>query len=72
VRGPGFAILDSSLSKQFPIRERVKFRLSGEFFNVLNHTNWSAVSTTLGSGTYGQITAARDPRKVQVGARVEF
>jgi hypothetical protein len=72
VRGPGFAILDSSLSKQFPIRERVKFRLSGEFYNVLNHTNWSNVVTTVGNGSYGQITAARDPRKVQIGARVEF
>jgi hypothetical protein len=72
IRGPGFGIWDSSLSKQFPIHERLKFRLSGEFFNMLNHTNWSSVGVTLGSGTYGQITAARDPRKVQLVARVEF
>ena len=72
VRGPGMIIWDSSLSKQFPIHERLKVRLRGEFFNVLNHTNWSTVSTTLGSGTYGEITAARDPRKVQVSARLDF
>jgi hypothetical protein len=72
IRGPGFAIWDSSLSKQFPIRERVKFRLSGEFFNILNHTNLSGLSATFGSGTYGRITSARDPRKVQLGARLEF
>jgi hypothetical protein len=72
IRGPGFAIWDSSLSKQFPIRERVKFRLSGEFFNVLNHTNLSGLSATFGSGAYGRITSARDPRKVQLGARLEF
>jgi hypothetical protein len=72
IRGPGFAIWDTSLSKQFPIHERLKFRLSGEFYNILNHTNWSSLSATLGSGTYGQITAARDPRKVQLVARLEF
>ena len=72
IRGPGFAIWDSSLSKQFPIHERLKFRLSGEFFNILNHTNWSTAVTTLGNGSYGRITAARDPRKVQLGARLEF
>jgi hypothetical protein len=72
IRGPGFAIWDTSLSKQFPIHERLKFRLSGEFFNILNHKNWSGLSATLGSGTYGQIAAARDPRKVQLVARLEF
>jgi len=72
IRGPGFAIWDSSLSKQFPIKERVKFRLSGEFFNILNHTNWSSVVAALGNGSYGRITSARDPRKVQLGARLEF
>ncbi len=72
IRGPGFAIWDSSISKQFPIRERLKLRLGGEFFNLLNHTNFSSISTTLGSGTYGRVTAARDPRKVQLGARLDF
>src|SRR6185369_15980161 len=61
IRGPGFAIWDSSLSKQFAVTERLRFRLGGEFFNFLNHTNFSAVTTTLGSGTFGRITSARDP-----------
>jgi hypothetical protein len=72
IRGPGLALWDTSISKQFPIHEKFKFRLRGEFFNVVNHTNWSAVTTTLGSGTYGQITAARDPRKVQLSAKLDF
>ena len=70
--GPGFAIWDSSLAKQFPIHERLKFKLSGEFFNGVNHTNWSGISAMLGSGTYGRVTAARDPRKIQLGARLDF
>ncbi len=72
IRGPGFGIWDASLSKQFPIYERLKFRLGGEFFNALNHTNFSGITTTLGSGTYGRVTSARDPRKVQLNARLEF
>jgi len=39
--GPGFADLDFSLSKSFPLRpesQRIEFR--GEFFNLLNHPNF--------------------------------
>lgn len=72
IRGPGFWDWDTSVSKLFPIREHVHARLSGEFFNILNHTNWSGVGTSLGSGTYGQITSARDPRRVQLAARIDF
>ena len=72
IRGPGFAIWDSALSKQFPVTERAKFTLRGEFFNALNHTNWSGVDTSLGSGTYGQVTSARDPRRIQLALRFDF
>jgi hypothetical protein len=50
----------------------LKFRLRGEFFNVLNHTNFSGVSSTFGSGSFGQITSARDPRKIQLSAKLDF
>jgi hypothetical protein len=72
LRGPGFFIWDSAISKQFPIREQTKLSLTAEFFNFLNHTNWSGVSTALGSGTYGQVTSARDPRKIQLSMRLQF
>ena len=72
LRGPGFFIWDSSVAKQFPIREPVKLSFTAEFFNFLNHTNWSGVSTGLGSGTYGRVTSARDPRKIQLSLRAEF
>jgi hypothetical protein len=72
IRGPGFWDWDAALSKLFPIHETLHARLSGEFFNTLNHTNWSGVSTSFGSGTYGQVTSARDPRRVQLSLRVDF
>ena len=72
LRGPGFFIWDSSVAKQSPIRERTKLSFTAEFFNFLNHTNWSGVSTGLGGGTYGQVTSARDPRKIQLSLKMEF
>lgn len=72
LRGPAFFIWDSSVSKQFPLTEKLKLSFAAEFFNFLNHTNWSGVSTGLGGGTYGRITSARDPRKVQLSLRMSF
>jgi hypothetical protein len=60
------------VEKQFPIHEHWKLRYSAEFFNFLNHTNWSGVGTTLGSGNFGQITSARDPRKIQMSLRLSY
>lgn len=72
IRGSGFGIWDFSLSKQFPIREKAKLKFAGEFYNFMNHTNWSGVGTSLGSGNYGSITSARDPRKIQLSLRMDF
>jgi hypothetical protein len=72
IRGPGFWDWDSSVSRIFPIHESLRLKFSGEFFNTLNHTNWSSVSTSVGSGTYGQITSARDPREIQLSLRLDF
>lgn len=72
MRGPGFFIWDASVSKQFPITERVRLAFAGEFFNFLNHTNWSGIGTALGSGTYGRVSSARDARRVQLTLRAMF
>ena len=72
IYGPGFAMWDAAASKQWLLKERAKLSFKGEFFNFLNHTNFSGVSTSLGSGTYGRITSARDPRKIQLSMRFEF
>lgn len=44
--GPGVHNLDARISRQFPFfREGMKFELSAEAFNIVNHTNVLAVST---------------------------
>lgn len=40
-RGPAFFQWDFSLMKNIPVTERVKFQFRGDFFNLLNHPNFS-------------------------------
>jgi len=48
--------------------------LRGEAFNVLNHANFmtTAAMTALGNLNFGRITSARDPRQIQIAAKLIF
>jgi hypothetical protein len=82
IRGPGINNFDLSLFKNTTLtadgKHRVQFRF--EAYNAFNHTQFSAVDTTarfdsLGmnvNGRFGQYTAARDARRVQLGLRYSF
>ncbi len=72
VNGPGFNRLDVGLFRNFRLYKTSVFQLRGEGFNVLNHTNWGSVGTTATSSTFGTITATRDPRILQVAAKITF
>jgi len=47
LRGPEFLWSDLYLSKSFPLTERVKLRVEGQFFNVFNHPNFGLPSMVL-------------------------
>ena len=72
VRGPGIEDWDASLFKVFRISEHLSFQLHGDAFNVFNHVNFLSVDSNLGDGQFGQVTAAHDPRILQVGMKLEF
>jgi hypothetical protein len=71
---PGMVDLDVAVYKDFPIsfREGSKLEFRAESFNVLNHTNFSGISTGLGSGNFGQVTSALDPRIFEFALRYDF
>jgi hypothetical protein len=73
-KGPASFMLNSSLNKDFAITERFKANYRLEAFNVLNHTVLNAPSGTVGSdmSSFGVITTAWDPRKLQMSARFTF
>jgi hypothetical protein len=72
IRGPGLNRWDFSLFKNVKIRERATLQIRGEFYNLFNHTNPNTFGVALGSTTYGQITAYRDPRILQLAAKLYF
>jgi hypothetical protein len=47
LRGPQFFWSDFYLTKWFPLTERVKLRLEGQFFNLLNHPNFALPNMVL-------------------------
>jgi hypothetical protein len=72
IRGPGYTSANVSLYKSFPIYDRLNLQLRAEAFNVLNHPNFNSVDTGVGSGTYGQINGAGDPRIMEFAAKLFF
>jgi hypothetical protein len=70
--GPRFFDIDSALSRTFPIHETHGLELRFEFFNTLNHTNFSNPVSNLHSSTFGEILAASDPRILQFALKYTF
>jgi hypothetical protein len=73
LRGPGISnSVNINFYRNVAIRERASFRIGAECFNVFNHANFSAVGTVFGSPTFGNLTAALDPRQIQLSAKLTF
>ena len=81
VRGPGINNWDLTLFKNFPVtsdKRSVQFRW--EFYNFVNHTQFSGMNTTATfsaggqqtNAALGQATAARPARIMQVSLRFRF
>ena len=83
VIAPGFWQLDSSLTRIFAVREKLTLEVRGEAFNLTNSfhagvpsgltTGLLGINATFsGTGNFGQITSALDPRIVQVAMKLVF
>jgi hypothetical protein len=72
VNGPGFWRYDMSMMKNTNITEAVKLQFRAEAFNVFNHVNYQSIGTTMGTSTFGQVTAVRDPRILQLALKLVF
>jgi len=72
VVGPGLAQTDATLSKFFPVTERVRVKFQADFFNVLNRTNFSGVNLNASTSNFGTVAGAYPPRQVQLGLKVLF
>lgn len=72
VRADGMENLDSSILKNFPIRDDMRLQLRFETFNTLNHPEFSAPGVDPTSG-FGVITSqANTQRQIQFGGELYF
>jgi hypothetical protein len=72
IRGPIENVWNWALYKSFPVTERANLQFRGEFFNIWNHTSFGNLDTNVGSGTYGQITSALNPRIMEFALKLSF
>jgi hypothetical protein len=73
VYGPGTIQFDMALTRRFQIRERYRLELRSDFFNILNHANWSNPGVSIASPTtFGQVTTFGSPRQIQMGLKLYF
>jgi hypothetical protein len=73
LRGPGYWQLDSTLSKNFPITERIRLEFRIEMYNMPNTFMTGGVNTDPGSGSFGTSTSqANYGREMQYTARIHF
>jgi len=76
-RMPATSSVDVRLLRSFRLGNRQRIDVMVEAFNLLSHVNVLNVNNTYGNGatplaSFGQPTAAGDPRQIQIGARWSF
>lgn len=80
IRGPGANNWDVAIFKNFPVREAMKFQFRWELYNFFNHTQFSGLDTTARldpagnqvNARFGEFTASRNPRIMQLALRFYF
>ena len=75
IDGPPTKRVDFTMTKnvRFGSDGRYGVQFRAEVFNIFNHTNFRSFgSTNVTSSLFGVVTAVRDPRTMQFGAKVSF
>ena len=77
--GPGFQLWDLSLLKNFRVFETRSLQFRAESFNLFNHTNFTAINTTVRfdnsgnpTGGFGAVTSSGPGRVFSLGMKFIF
>ena len=70
--GPGLNNTDVALLRKFDFTERTYLQFRLESFNVFNHVQFKTPSGNWNSSSFGFVTAANDPRILQVALKLYF
>ena len=73
----GFPLYQTNmvLAKNFALpklREGARLQFRGEFYNLLNKTNFTAPTVDLSSANFGRVSSTLDPRFVQLALKLQF
>ncbi len=79
-RGPGSSNLDITLAKNFRVTEKSRIQFRWEVYNLFNHTQFRTVDNNARfdanfnqiNTQFGQVTATRQERQMQMALRFEF
>jgi hypothetical protein len=69
---PGLFNIDFNVKKAFTFSEARRLEFRAEFFNVMNHTNFSAPGMTLGTANFGVIAGSEPARVSQMSLKFVF
>jgi hypothetical protein len=77
LRNPGIFNWDFQLNKETKIREGMDLRFTSDFFNVLNHANFSNLTSSIASSQFGQSLSTRalgqtQSRQIQFGLKLQY
>ena len=72
VRGPSYRDVDVAVVRRVPIHSGDAIELRAEVFNLLNTVNLGPPAGVNGTGNFGTITTALDPRVVQLAVKYLF
>jgi len=77
IKGPGINNFDMGLYKNTKITERTTLQLRIEFYNIMNHTQFTAQNFGIDNGfgdgsSFGEVFAAAAPREIQLAAKFTF
>ncbi|MEZ5401583.1 MAG: carboxypeptidase regulatory-like domain-containing protein [Bryobacteraceae bacterium] len=68
----GFQNWNAALFKGFKFAEKHTVQFRAEFFNWLNHPNWSGVNIDPRSAAFGKVTGKSSERNIQLSLRYSF
>ena len=72
VAGPGYANMDLAVARTWALPGGPQFEFRWEVFNVLNRANFDLPNRVFGTPNFGRIFSAKNPREMQLGAKLSF
>jgi outer membrane receptor protein involved in Fe transport len=72
LRGPGNAMVDFGVVKNFALMESHRLQFRAETFNLLNRVNLGNPNANRNAAAFGRITSADSPRVIQLALKYQF